>query len=277
MSFGHFGPKASHVWEDLCAVREKKPLIHCITNLVSINLVANAVLAVGASPVMASAAEEVKEITAASEALLINTGTLTPAAVEAMRAAVSVSTGAGKSVVIDPVGAGASSYRRGIVNELLNLAHAQPSVIRANASEIIALAGKHTGGGVDSLHNPQEALQTAVVLAKKWKCTVIVSGAVDYVISQQMTVSIANGSPLMRTVTGTGCVAGALAAAFAAVCPDPFRAAVSSSAVTAVAGQLAAEQAAGPGSFQSCFLDVLYTLNADILDSTVRLRIASGK
>jgi hydroxyethylthiazole kinase len=275
MSFGHFGPEASHVWKDLCAVREKKPLIHCITNLVSINLVANAVLAVGASPVMASAAEEVKEITAASEALLINTGTLTPAAAEAMRAAVSVSAGAGKSVVIDPVGAGASSYRRGIVNELLNIA--PPSVIRANASEIIALAGKHIGGGVDSIHKPQEALQTAVVLAEKWKCTVIVSGALDYVISQQMTVSIANGSPLMRTVTGTGCVAGALAAAFAAVCPDPFRAAVSSSAVTAVAGQLAAEKAAGPGTFQSCFLDSLYSLNADILDSTARLRIPSGK
>jgi hydroxyethylthiazole kinase len=261
------------VAQDLFAVRGKRPLIHCITNQVSINLVANAVLAVGASPVMASAVEEVEQVTSKADALLINTGTITPYTVEAMKLAAGVCTDKGIPIVIDPVGVGSSTYRRFVLYELMD--HFTPAVVRANPTEIIALAGKPTGGGVDSIHKPQDALDAARDLSRTWKCPVVVSGAVDYVVSERQTISIANGSRLMSAVTGIGCAAGALTAAFAAVCPDRVRAAASSTAVIGVAGELAEEKAAGPGSFQVCLLDTLYALDSGILDDNVRLQILS--
>jgi len=264
------GSEARHVARDLLAVRRKRPLVHCITNQVSIQLVANAVLAVGASPVMASAVEEVEQITSKAEALLINTGTITPGAVEAMRLAAGVCADKGIPIVIDPVGAGASAYRRHVLHELMD--DASPAVIRANPTEIIALSGTSTGDGVDSIHKPEDALDAARSLSETWKCPVIVSGAVDYVICGQQGVSVANGCPLMSRVTGIGCAAGALTASFAAVCPDFFRAAVSSTAVIGVAGELAEKKAAGPGSFQIYLLDALYALDAVLLDGNVRLQ-----
>jgi hydroxyethylthiazole kinase len=275
MSPEQFDLEVRHPALDLLAVRGNRPLIHCITNQVSINLVANALLAVGASPVMASAVEEVEQITSRAQALLINTGTITPGTVEAMRLAAGVCADKGIPMVIDPVGAGASSYRRQVLRELL--AYASPAVIRANPTEIIALSGKAGGGGVDSLHKPEEALDAARNLSETWECPVIVSGAVDYVVCEQLNVSIANGSPMMRRVTGIGCAAGAVTAAFAAVCPDRVRAAISATAVIGVAGELAAEKAAGPGSFQVSMLDALYSLDAALLDGNVRLRKVSSE
>jgi hydroxyethylthiazole kinase len=276
MTSGQSGIDARHVAQDLLSVRRKRPLIHCITNLVSINLVANAVLAVGASPVMASAVEEVEQITAKAEALLMNTGTISPGAVEAMRLASDVCVEKGIPIVIDPVGAGASTYRRHVLHDLMH--RASPAVIRANPTEIIALSGKPAGGGVDSIHKSEDALDAARRVSEAWKCPVIVSGAVDYVISEHQTISIANGSRLMRTVTGMGCAAGALTAAFAAVCPDRIRAAVSSTALLGVAGELAEAKSAGPGSFHVHLLDSLFALDSDLLDGHVRLqRLSSEK
>ncbi len=269
------GFETRHVAQALLAVRGKKPLIHCITNQVSINLVANTVLAVGASPIMASAVEEVEQISAKAEALLINTGTITPDTAEAMRLAAGVCADKGIPIVIDPVGAGTSTYRRCVLYELME--YASPAVIRANPTEIIALAGKPTGVGVDSIHKPEDALDAARDLSKTWKCPVVVSGAVDYVLSENQTISISNGSRLMSTVTGTGCAAGALTAAFAAVCPDRVLAAASATAVIGVAGELAEEKAAGPGSFQVYLLDALYALDSGLLDGNVRLQILSSE
>ncbi|MFO8090457.1 MAG: hydroxyethylthiazole kinase [Desulfatiglandaceae bacterium] len=269
------GFETRHVAQALLAVRGKKPLIHCITNQVSINLVANTVLAVGASPIMASAVEEVEQISAKAEALLINTGTITPDTAEAMRLAAGVCADKGIPIVIDPVGAGTSTYRRCVLYELME--YASPAVIRANPTEIIALAGKPTGVGVDSIHKPEDALDAARDLSKTWKCPVVVSGAVDYVVSENQTISISNGSRLMSTVTGTGCAAGALTAAFAAVCPDRVLAAASATAVIGVAGELAEEKAAGPGSFQVYLLDALYALDSALLDGNIRLQILSSE
>ncbi|HDR16945.1 MAG TPA: hydroxyethylthiazole kinase [Desulfobacteraceae bacterium] len=274
MKSEHADLEARHPAEDLFSVRGRKPLVHCITNQVSMNFVANALLAVGALPVMASAVEEVEQITAEAQALLLNTGTISPEAAEAMRLAAGVCADAGIPIVIDPVGAGASNYRRSILFELME--HAPPAVIRANASEIIALSGRHTGGGVDSVHKPEDALFAAKNLAAVWKCPVVISGAVDYVVCEHQSISIANGSRLMSIVTGIGCAAGALIAAFAAVCPDRARAAASSMAVIGVAGELAAEKAEGPGSFQVSLLDALYMLDAGALDGSVRLQTLSG-
>jgi hydroxyethylthiazole kinase len=261
--------------EDLLAIRRMRPLVHCITNLVSMNLVANAVLAVGASPIMASAVEEVEEITAGAGALLLNTGTITPSAVEAMRRASTISANTGIPIVIDPVGAGASAYRRRVVQELMDLA--APAVIRANPSEIMALAGTRTSHGVDSIHPPDQALETAHGLVRRWKCPVVVSGPVDYVVSEHRTVSISNGAHLMGRVTGMGCAAGALIAAFAAVGPDGGRAATCATIAGGVAGELAAVKAHGPGSFQAFFLDALFNLNATRLRETIRMQIISRR
>lgn len=269
MTEGCTCPEAGFAPEDLLAVRRKRPLVHCMTNMVSMNLVANAVLAVGGSPVMAAAVEEVEEITAGAAVLLLNIGTITSAVADAMRLAAAVAVRSGIPVVIDPVGAAASSYRRRIVQELMDLA--APAVIRANASEILALAGNHSGGGVDSTHEPCEALEASHGLAAAWKCAVVVSGEVDYVVSEHLTVAISNGSPMMRSVTGMGCVASALTAAFAASCPDRARAAASAMIAAGVAGEIAAGNAKGPGSFQAFFLDALFGLDAARLQEHARL------
>ncbi len=257
--------EAGFIAENLTAIRRRRPLIHCMTNQVTMNLVANTVLAVGASPIMALAVEEVSEITSRAEALLINTGTISSAAVEAMRISVKKASAGGIPVVVDPVGAAASAYRRRLVNELLNIS--APVVIRANASEVLALAGSHCGRGVDSFHESDQALDAARELAAGFECTVIVSGKTDYVISKDRRAAVTNGSSLMSRVTGMGCAASALAAVFATVCLDGFEAATGAMVATGIAGELAAARAHGPGSFQVAYLDSLNSLDGEKLEN----------
>jgi hydroxyethylthiazole kinase len=254
-------------WAPIARLRAAAPLVHNITNYVVMNNTANALLAIGASPAMAHAVEEVEDFTAISQALVVNIGTLSPQWVEAMRLAAIRAQAVGIPWVIDPVGVGATSYRTTVAADLVRL---RPTVIRANASEVMILAGwvSDGGKGVDSAHATEDGLEPARRLARETRTVVAMTGAVDYVTDGTRTIALHNGHPLMARVTGLGCTATALVGACLAAEPNAFDAAVAALAALGIAGEIAAEQAAGPGSLQMMLLDALYNLD----ESTVRRR-----
>lgn len=262
---------ADRAAENLAAVRRKAPLVHNITNFVVMNVTANALLAIGASPVMAHAPEEVEEMVGMAGALVLNIGTLTrewvPAMIRAGRAAGAL----GKPVVFDPVGVGATRFRTETAQKILK--DAAVRIVRGNASEIRALSqgGPDNGSGhgsdhdivtrgVDAVHSTDEALTGARRLARRAGITMAVTGPTDVVTDGRRQIGITNGHPLMRRVTGTGCIASAVIAAFAAVDPDPVAAAATGLAVFGLAGEIAGETADAPGSFMIRLLDALYTV-----------------
>ncbi|HOD33664.1 MAG: Hydroxyethylthiazole kinase [Acidobacteria bacterium ADurb.Bin340] len=259
------GPLAQRAWETLLEIRARGPLVHNITNHVVMNLTANALLTLGASPVMAHAEEEVEEMASVSAALVLNLGTLSPAWVRAMQLAAGAANRKGIPIVLDPVGAGATAYRTRTALELLE--RFRPSILRANASEVLSLVGSGQGKGVDSGDDPEAALSAALRLNESCGCVVCISGAVDLVSGPSGILRIPVGHPMMGRVTGMGCTATALCGAFAAVDPDPAAAAASAMSVMGVAGSLAAERAAGPGSFVVHFLDALHRLTLGDLSS----------
>jgi hydroxyethylthiazole kinase len=258
------------VGESLARVRAEAPVVHNITNYVVMNTTANALLAVGASPVMAHSEREVEEMVALSRALVLNIGTLSDAWVTAMIRAGRAAHRRGIPVVLDPVGAGATTYRTETARRLLT--EVSPTIVRGNASEIRALGG---GGGatrgVDSVHGTEDSLEAARHLHEVHGCVVSVSGATDVVVGKEGVARVRNGVPLMTKVTGMGCTASALTGAFAAVGPSPFAAAAHAMVVLGVAGEVAAERAAGPGTFQVALLDVLATVRPDEVDARARL------
>lgn len=259
---------AETINEDLKAIRLKSPLVHNITNYVVMNNTANALLATGASPVMAHALEEVKEMTAIASSLVINMGTLSPLWVEAMISAGREAVSRGKPVVVDPVGAGATPYRTSTAKSIIK--ECRPSVIRGNASEILALAGDTiTTKGVDSTTSSTGAVQAAIELARESNCIVSLSGETDYITDGTSIIAIKNGSPLMPKVTGMGCTASAITGAFVAVNNNYLYAAAHAMAVMGIAGEIAATRSAGPGSLQLNFIDVLY--NISFIDLEQRL------
>lgn len=241
-------------------VRTASPLVHNITNYVVMNFSANVLLAAGASPVMAHAVEEVAEMVEIAGALVLNIGTLERSWNESMRVAAKAARLRERPIVLDPVGAGATPFRTHTALNLLE--ESPPTILRGNASEILALGNKvGQARGVDSLTESSAAEETARELARTFHTVVVVSGPVDYIVSADRTVRLHNGHPLMARVTGTGCACSALCGAFAAVEPDPFVAAVAAMATVSLAGELAAEKATGPGSFGVAFLDQLASLN----------------
>lgn len=259
------------VADDVAKIREQAPLVHNITNFVVMNSSANALLALGASPVMAHAEEEVADMVQIASSLVVNIGTLSPPWVRAMEKAARRAGERGIAIVLDPVGAGATGYRTETVHRLLSAV--TPTIIRGNASEIGAVAGRETGGtkGVDSTASSRDALSAARRLSETHGCTVVVSGATDYVVRDGQTAGVQNGHPLMARVTGMGCTASALCGAFAAVNDSSFAAAVHAMAVMGIAGELAAEKAAGPGTLQLHFLDALHNLDEGQLAGRLRL------
>jgi hydroxyethylthiazole kinase len=245
---------------DLSRLRHLAPLTHCITNIVAANFTANVLLAVGASPAMVIAAEEVAEFAAIASGLLINVGTVTNEEAKAMLLAVAAARGSGTPWVLDPVAVGAVQFRTNVVKGLLE--H-QPSIVRGNASEIIALAGSAGGGkGVDSAADSTTAVPFARELAKRTGAVVAISGVVDYITDGNDVISVAGGNAIMTKVTGVGCALGAVMAAFVANA-EPLRAAASASTIFALAGERAARGASGPGSFAVAFLDQLSRIGID--------------
>lgn len=227
---------------------------------------ANALLALGASPVMAHAVEEVEEIVALASALVLNIGTLAPPWIEAMHRGGTAARHRKIPVILDPVGAGASSFRTRTALELL--AEVRPTVVRGNASEILTLAGGMGGArGVDATAAVEDAAQGAQALARGRGTVVSVSGAEDLVTDGERLRRNPRGHPLMTRVTGMGCTASALTAAFAAVNPDPLEAATHAMVVMGVAGERAAAGGAGPGSFLPRFHDALHQMEAGWLEA----------
>lgn len=267
---------ADGVWADVEAVRDRAPLVHNITNYVVMNSTANALLAVGASPVMAHAAEEVADMVAIADALVVNIGTLSPAWADAMHDAMQAAAARATPIVLDPVGAGATPYRTAAVDGLI--ADVAPTIIRGNASEIMATArAGATTRGVDSSEVSNSAIDAAAALVRRTGAVVVVTGATDLVISAEGTVALTGGHPLMARVTGLGCTASALCGAFAAVQPDPALAAAHATAVTSIVGELAAERAEGPGTLQLHLLDRLHDLTADQVAARLRVDVPAGR
>jgi hydroxyethylthiazole kinase len=254
---------------DLAAVRGKSPLVHNITNFVVMNNTANALLAVGASPVMAHAVEEVKDMVAIASALVLNMGTLNPQWVEGMLVAGKAATAKGIPVVFDPVGVGATPYRNEVAARIL--AECKPAFIRGNASEIMALAReKVVTKGVDSLASGNDAINAAKRLAGETGAVVVVSGPEDFITDGAEVLSTKNGSTMMARVTGMGCTATAILGAFAGVNPNRLEAAAHAMAVMGIAGEIAAAKSAGPGTLQLNFLDTLYTLSDAAIEETYK-------
>lgn len=261
------------LWSIVSAVRQNAPLVHNITNYVVMNNTANALLAAGASPVMAHAHSEVSDMVRIAGALVVNIGTLDEYWVESMKLAVKQANALQKAWVLDPVGAGATPYRNEVLEELLSY---RPTVIRGNASEIMSLAKAHTKTkGVDSTNHSEEALEAAQQLSQTTGAIVCVSGATDYIVNEKDYRTISNGHTLMSRVTGMGCTASALVGACCAVnTDDAFNATTAAMALMGIAGDIAAEKATGPGTMQLHFLDALYQLSAS--DFTERLRLETN-
>ncbi len=261
---------AAQAAADLTAVRARKPLIHNITNFVVMNFTANTLLAMGASPVMAHAENEVEDMAGFADALVLNIGTLTDSWVASMIKAGKVAAKRGIPIVLDPVGSGATPLRTNSAKHII--AETTISIIRGNASEILSLGDPHSSTkGVDSLHSVEEAGATAKRLAAELETTLVITGPVDLITDGNRVVTVANGHPLMASVTGTGCAATATIAAFAAVNNDMVSAAAAALGFFGLAGEQAAGTAGGPGSFMINLIDALYTLSSEDLCRGVRI------
>ncbi len=249
-------------------MRSKAPLIQNITNFVAMNIMANVMLAAGASPAMVHAREEGADFTAIANGLSINIGTLDAEWADCMINAAQAAHQNQKPWVLDPVAVGATAFRQEVAKKLL--AH-KPTIIRGNASEILALSGATAQGrGADSADPVQAAEDGAGQLARDLRTIVAVTGPVDYVTDGNQAARIANGHPLMPKVTALGCALTGIVTAFATT-NDPFNGTVTALAYYGLAGEMAAKTANGPGSFQPAFLDALHNLGGGDLDAGARI------
>ena len=283
-------------FRDCLLIRQKSPLIHNITNYVAMNPSANALLAIGASPIMTFCKEEMDEIVSSADAVVINIGCLDMQQIGAMMIAADAAQRYGRPLILDPVGAGASSLRLETSLDIIRNYH--PAIIRANASEVLSLAlGKKSGRGVDATlnentnkevvaalggHTNQEvvatlgektnrevnAIQAAKRLAIDSKSIVSMSGAIDCITDGETVKTISGGSPLMPKVTAMGCTASAITGAFAAVDDNYLDAAAGAMLLMKICGEKAASGASGTGTFACRFIDELSTFNPDEIVSS---------
>lgn len=260
----------SNLWKHIRTVRETSPLVHNITNYVVMNNTANALLAIGASPIMAHAQSEVEEMVSISHSLVVNIGTLDEYWVESMLLAVKKANSLNKPWVLDPVGAGATSYRDTVLSELLTL---NPTVIRGNASEIIALAKANitTIKGVDSTAKSDEAIEAAKNLVRNYGSIVCISGETDIIINDKQGIFLKNGHEMMTRVTGLGCTASALIGAFIGVIENKIEAVAAAMSLLSISGELVSDHSAGPGSLQLHLIDKLYNITEQEFSDQLKL------
>ncbi|MCL2874666.1 MAG: hydroxyethylthiazole kinase [Defluviitaleaceae bacterium] len=253
-------------------VRKRKPLIHHITNYVTVNDCANITLGIGASPVMADAIEEAADIAAISNAVVLNIGTLNERTIASMTAAGKSANKKGVPVVLDPVGVGASAFRNDTIAQLAN--EIELTVLRGNISEIKFMAGLNSETkGVDASESDtadiNNAGQIAKGLAKKLNCVVVISGATDIISDGLQVIHIENGHSMLGSLTGTGCMCSSLIGAFCGASPDePYAAAVTAMLCMGIAGELAYEKAGlvGNGSFHAALHDAISKINSETLE-----------
>lgn len=252
-------------------VSSKTPLVLNLTNFVAMNISANALLAVGASPIMSSFPDEMEDLVAISSAVCVNIGCLDRQQIEAIRRAVTSAEKMEKPWVLDPVGVGASHDRKEFVKDLLK--NHKPTIIRCNASEILeiySLIGENNSYNVSNISrgvdvvpglDNEQVVNAARCVALDLKTIVSVSGSIDYITDGEIVETVAFGSPLMPKVTAMGCTASAITAAFVGVFSEkPLDAAFAAMMTMGICGQKAAEMAEGPGSFEPLFIDQLYKL-----------------
>ena len=257
--------------ENIANVREKKPLIHNITNFVVMNYTANALLAMGASPVMAHAQNEVENMVSFAGALVLNIGTLTDDWIASMIKAGKRASKQKTPIILDPVGSGATPLRTSSAKKIIK--EANISVIRGNASEILSLRHEDSKTkGVDSIHSVDEAAETAKILAEELQTTLAITGPVDLITDGKRVIRVSNGHPLMGYVTGTGCTATVTIGAFLAVDEDPLSATATALAFFGLAGEVAGETAKAPGTFMIHMLDALYTITPDKLQEGCKIQ-----
>ncbi|MDR3375016.1 MAG: hydroxyethylthiazole kinase [Ancalomicrobiaceae bacterium] len=254
------------------AVKAKRPLVQNITNYVAMTISANVLLALGASPAMVHAAEEVEDFGSFTDSLVVNIGTLSADWIRSMKLAAAAVTRAGRPFVLDPVACGATRLRTEAANDLLKL---KPAVVRGNAGEIMALAGSSgaQSKGVDSLVGADAAIETAIGLAKASGAIVAITGEIDYVTDGIRVAAITGGHALMPLSTAIGCALTGVVGAFVTVA-EPFEATVAALSVYAAAGSLAGERSPnGPGHLPAELCDALYFLDATTIArrSTVTL------
>jgi hydroxyethylthiazole kinase len=252
-------------------LRERKPLVHQITNYVVMNETANATLALGALPVMAHAREEVEEMVGLASALVLNIGTLSERWIEAMLLAGRAAGERGIPVVLDPVGAGATAYRTDTARRLL--AEVRVTVLRGNAGETATLVGADAEvRGVESIASGLEPADLAREAGRQLGLVASVTGPVDHVSDGERTLAVANGHPLLAAVTGTGCISSALTGCFLVAKPaEALEAAAEALAALGVAAEDAAAGAEGPGTFHARLYDALAALDPDTLDGRARI------
>lgn len=259
-----------NLWQHIETVRAQSPLVHNVTNFVVMNNTANALLAVGASPIMAHAHSEVLEMTGICQSLVINIGTLDEYWVKSMLLAAEKAHQLNKPWILDPVGAGATSYRNHTISALLGY---KPTVIRGNASEIMALAKDNTTPtkGVDSTAESNEAIVAAKMIAEEYDTLVCISGKTDIIVGKDTLIYLNNGDALMTKVTGLGCSATAVIGAFIAVIDNKTEALAAATSLFSIAGELAAKQAKGPGSLQVQLLDKLHNITKEEFLQTLKM------
>lgn len=254
----------ARIWADVDAIRTHKPVVHSLTNMVVMNFNANALLALGASPIMAHAPEELEEMVAIASAVVLNIGTLDERWNESFRQALRFAQAQNRPVVLDPVGVGATRFRTRTAIQLLE--QGGITLIRGNASEVMALAGEAGNTrGVDSTATSNQAEDAARLLGRTYGATVCVSGEVDRILSADAHYQVHAGHSLMTQVTGMGCTASAICGAFLAVNDDPAQAAAHAMAVMGLCGEEAFSLSNGPGTLAIHFLDALHNLTEKVV------------
>lgn len=262
-------------WKDMFLktdqdIRTRKPMVHHITNYVVMNVTANVTLAMGASPVMAHANEEVEEMVQFASAHVLNPGTLSPHWITAMLRSGKKASELGIPVILDPVGAGATDLRTTTCQKILD--EVKPGVIRGNQAEVMILAGEEARiQGVDSMETGEVPVDAFKAMAKRTGAVICVTGVVDHVTDGSKTFRIENGHAMMANVTGTGCSSTTAVAVYCGVVGATVESCTLGLAVFGACGEIAAENSQGPGSFQVALLDALY--NARSHDVGARLRI----
>lgn len=244
-----------HIQSTLTQLKQIKPLVLCLTNYVTMDFIANSLLALGAAPLMSESREEIEELVTISQAVFINIGTLNDVFMERALLAAQIAKNLDKPVILDPVGSGASKLRTAAAMELLPLAN----IIRGNASEIISLTGaQSTTKGVETSDPVLRAISSANLLAQNHHKIIVISGPVDFVTDGTQDQTLTFGSNLMPLITGMGCAMTAVLSAFVACNPDQFQAAVQATAYFGLCGQQTHRQAKAPAAFRQAFIDNLF-------------------
>ncbi|OPJ62961.1 hydroxyethylthiazole kinase [Clostridium chromiireducens] len=257
-------------------VRNKKPLVHNITNYVTVNDCANILLAIGASPIMADDIKEAADITKISSALVINIGTLNERTIESMIVSGKKANELNMPVVFDPVGAGASEFRNATTKRILD--EVKISVLRGNMSEIKFISGLESSTkGVDASESDvktgsDEGIDVAKNLSNKLNCTVAITGATDIVSDGERVAILENGTKMLSNVTGTGCMTTSLIGAFCGAGSDYFLGAVSGITSMGIAGEIAFEKAGqiGTGSFHIAIIDAISNLTSEVIKNMAK-------